>query len=284
MADLAQKSAAARPTEFHELLATLHSKNTLLRVYTQNVDGLEQKSGLKAMPECGARNEVGACIPLHGCINQLRCQSCSSTFSLDPYLSTLRSGSLPPCDRCETTRFSRVQLNLRDRQTIPALKPDIILYGEDHPLAEEIAHIIDMDRRKIDLLLVVGTSMKVDGVQRVIRTFAQAVKSRIARAKATFLLPNSVYLNMDFPSQSKWVDIFQFWVKGDCEAFATMLQTQFNSNHSRNIIKLQTGPSGMSTIDGEEWGDDDTSGGSTLEQKMAFTNRRVDLRPLYRYF
>jgi len=112
---MAQTAAAASPTEFHELLATLNSRGTLLRVYTQNIDGLELKSGLGTVSGYSVPNQGDSvCIPLHGNIHQLRCQSCGSSFSMHPYLSTLKIGDLPACDTCKTARVARVQLNLQD--------------------------------------------------------------------------------------------------------------------------------------------------------------------------
>ena len=43
---LAQLSEAAEPTAFHQFLRVLDIRRRLLRVYTQNIDALEEKSGL----------------------------------------------------------------------------------------------------------------------------------------------------------------------------------------------------------------------------------------------
>jgi hypothetical protein len=167
------------------------------------------------------------------------------------------------------------------------LKPDIILYGEPHPRSEEIAQTVAKDVKKIDLLLVVGTGMKVDGIQHVIRSLAQAATSRMVRKTAISSLPTaSIYMNMEFSGQSKWLDIFQCWVKGDCEEFATMVRAEFDSS---NVAKEKTRTSGnlggQSKIDNGEKGDiEDVSSSSTFRQKVVFANRRVDLRPLCRYF
>ncbi|EED81652.1 predicted protein [Postia placenta Mad-698-R] len=46
MAQLYELSEVAVPTAFHKLLRALDDRGRLLRVYTQNIDALEQKSGL----------------------------------------------------------------------------------------------------------------------------------------------------------------------------------------------------------------------------------------------
>ena len=45
-AELAAAAARVRPTAAHYLLALLHRKGLLARVYTQNIDGLHQAAGL----------------------------------------------------------------------------------------------------------------------------------------------------------------------------------------------------------------------------------------------
>lgn len=46
IAQLSQMSEAAQPTAFHRFLRVLDERRRLLRVYTQNIDALEEKSGL----------------------------------------------------------------------------------------------------------------------------------------------------------------------------------------------------------------------------------------------
>lgn len=43
---LSIKCAAATPTAIHKLLQVLAQESRLLRVYTQNIDGLEEKCGI----------------------------------------------------------------------------------------------------------------------------------------------------------------------------------------------------------------------------------------------
>ena len=46
IAELSQLSEVAEPTAFHRFLRALDDRGSLLRVYTQNIDALEEKSGL----------------------------------------------------------------------------------------------------------------------------------------------------------------------------------------------------------------------------------------------
>jgi NAD-dependent SIR2 family protein deacetylase len=274
MAEMAKKAAGAQPTHFHELLGTLNTRRTLLRVYTQNIDGLELKSGLSQCSAYGVHGGKAICVPLHGNIHQMRCLSCSSTFTTDAHIHILSNGQLPSCATCDASRTARAQLNLRDRKNISLLKPDIILYGEYHPLAEEIASIQKHDIGCIDLLLVVGTSMKVDGIQQMIRTFSQTLQRKHGKKRAPFL--SSIYVNMELCSPQKASDLFDCWVAGDCQLFATITQAGV---HQELIKRGEMPQNPWQTLD-----DDDKGAEMIRRQRLAVANRRLDLRPLSRYY
>jgi NAD-dependent SIR2 family protein deacetylase len=275
IAEMATTAAMARPTSFHELLATLNARGRLLRVYTQNIDGLELKSGLSTFPGYGIYEEHAVCVNLHGNLNQLRCLSCGNTFSLDPYLDTLTAGELPECMACTTDRTTRARLQLRDRQTISSLRPDVIFYDEVHPLADEIAKIVEKDVRAVDGLLVVGSSMKVDGIQHIIHAFAQSLSRKHGKKKAPFF--SSIYLNMDMARPQKWSEVFDIWVKGDCQLFATMVQKELDGKKTK-IEGLKT----RKHRSGKE--EEDELSVTNVRRRVVLTDRRLDLRPVWRYY
>jgi len=87
---------------------------------------------------------------------------------LDAYADLLTSGQLPSCHRLlKTAEKLRAEQKLRDRKNHFNLRPDVILYARTTSRAEEIARIQHQDVQAADLLLVVGTSMKVDGIQNM---------------------------------------------------------------------------------------------------------------------
>jgi NAD-dependent SIR2 family protein deacetylase len=127
---LAEMSQTATPTPFHRLLKTLDQRGRLLRVYTQNIDGLEEKSGLSfGVPDFEDRRQRGRakplsqesnpptrlptppadiprCIPLHGTLQTVHCLNCNRSFPSLPHVSALRAGSLPTCRGCEALDVS----------------------------------------------------------------------------------------------------------------------------------------------------------------------------------
>ena len=216
---MAITASAAEPTFFHRFLATLHKRGTLRRIYSQNIDCLELKSGLNCRP---MNDQHPICVPLHGTLEQLRCSSCQSCFLLEAYQDVLSTGIFPQCVNCETTAKERAHKNLRNRKTVAYLRPDIILFGEEHPYGEDIMDIQTEDMQHVDLLLVVGTSMKIPGILKTIRQFSQTIKGKHGNRKFP---SGSIYINKEIGSKEQCCRVFDIWLEGDCQEFAiTMLK------------------------------------------------------------
>lgn len=158
IAQLFESSDAASPTPFHQLLRALSDQGKLLRVYTQNIDGIESKSGLSfGVPEATeprkpskniaskdklapileqpnfrtkakSLEKTPICIPLHGTLGTLHCQCCASAFPLGDYLPSLKSGNLPDCPRCTSTEEIRLVSGKRVHG-IGKLRPSVVLYN-----------------------------------------------------------------------------------------------------------------------------------------------------------
>ena len=65
------------------------------------------------------------------------------------------------------------------------LRPAIVLYDEPHPLGDDIAIVQTADlSKKPDLLIVMGTSLKVHGLKKLVKEFAKAVHQRSAPTAA----------------------------------------------------------------------------------------------------
>jgi NAD-dependent histone deacetylase SIR2 len=59
---------------------------------------------------------------------------------------------------------------------VGSLRPAIVLYNEQHPFGEEIASIQPSDlRKKPDMLIIIGTSLQVHGVKKLVKEFAKGV-------------------------------------------------------------------------------------------------------------
>jgi NAD-dependent histone deacetylase SIR2 len=93
--------------------------------------------------------------------------------------------------------------------TIGFLRPNIVLYGEDHPHAEVITTGLNTDlKSKPDMLLIMGTSLKVHGVKQLVRTAAQAVHAR----GGLVVLINDTVIN-------GWNGVIDYQVQTQCDEF-----------------------------------------------------------------
>jgi NAD-dependent histone deacetylase SIR2 len=175
----------------------------LVRNYTQNIDMLENKAGLSTdLSTPGVQ-----CVQLHGSLRLLRCSYCSSTFPTEAYKFELLAEDDLPCPQCVAYSAAREAAGRR-RVSVGILLPDIVRIGQQHPSGEDIGEIIqrDLDARP-HLLLILGTSLKLDGPKKLATRFARAVKKRGAYV---------VYVNLTRPP-AVLQDLVDYWVKWDCE-------------------------------------------------------------------
>ncbi|KAK0495196.1 DHS-like NAD/FAD-binding domain-containing protein [Armillaria luteobubalina] len=264
IARLSELSKAAEPTPFHRLLQSLDDSGKLLRVYTQNIDAIETKCGLSfGVPEFEEKKtksayrpshveqpsssrlptpprETPRCIPLHGTLQMIHCQICNHSFPLDDYVTSLLAGVPPHCPECTALERTREVIGKRSRG-IGKLRPSVVLYNEAHKDGEGVGEVVRRDlvgsskgkgRSGADLLLVVGTSLRVPGTKRMVREFSKAVRCRQSsptpntEEESTF---KSIYLNLDFPVPTReWEGVFDTWIQGDAQEFAELVQEELD--------------------------------------------------------
>ena len=144
------------------------------------------------------------------------------------------------------------------------MRPSVVLYNEAHKDGEGVGEVVRKDligskgrASAADLLLVVGTSLRVPGTKRMVREFAKAVRirggvsssspngkedastprsapstpgsssPRRSPAADEEPLPKAVYLNLDFPVPTReWEGVFDAWVQGDAQEFAAVLRAE----------------------------------------------------------
>ncbi|EIM78975.1 DHS-like NAD/FAD-binding domain-containing protein, partial [Stereum hirsutum FP-91666 SS1] len=187
IAQLKQRIDRSAPSPTHKFLKTLDTKKKLLRSYTQNIDGFEERVGLLGSSSDDARvaysngrsnfrgKDVRS-ILLHGDIHRVRCTLCSTDLpcTLD-HIGMFDKGVAPDCVECKARADARVAANKRSIK-VGVLRPAIVLYNEPHPLGDEIGAIQAIDiGKKPDLLLIMGTSLKVPGFKKIVKSFADVV-------------------------------------------------------------------------------------------------------------
>lgn len=102
---------SASPSSTHRFIKTLDSKRKLLRSYTQNIDGLEERAGLAGSSSQEVKsNGKGKAkikakevrnVQLHGDIHRVRCTFCSAEFPCTTdHLDKFDIGVAPNCPEC----------------------------------------------------------------------------------------------------------------------------------------------------------------------------------------
>ncbi|XP_022778951.1 NAD-dependent protein deacetylase hst2-like isoform X2 [Stylophora pistillata] len=123
-----------QPNYVHHFVKLLHDKGLLLRMYTQNIDGLER------LAEVPATKLVEA----HGTFSTASCIRCHKSYDGEQIKKTIMDGDIP---KCSSPRCSGV------------VKPDIVFFGENLP-KKFYSYVVDFP--KCDLLVIMGTSLEVE--------------------------------------------------------------------------------------------------------------------------
>lgn len=136
-----------RPNTAHYFLRLLHDKGLLLRLYTQNIDGLERASGIPA----------SKLVEAHGSFASATCTVCRRPFPGEDFWADVMVDSVPRCRVCAGV-----------------VKPDIVFFGEPLP-PRFLLHLADFP--VADLLLILGTSLEVEPFA----SLSEAVRSSVPR-------------------------------------------------------------------------------------------------------
>jgi len=131
-----------QPSLAHYFIAELEKQSKLLRNYTQNIDSLEHLCPINRVIQC------------HGSFSTATCRTCQNRVKSDDIKKEIFEQTIPRCQKCygKTTDAG-------------VIKPDIVFFGE--PLGEEFHQMISIDKDKCDLLIVMGSSLKVKPVSLV---------------------------------------------------------------------------------------------------------------------
>lgn len=182
-------TAPARPSDSHTLLALIEERRKLLRVYSQNIDGLEEEAGVsskKIVYAHGSLQHATCCkckhkVPSVEIRNDIwngvvaRCRAATPApkvkgrIGADPS-SILDGASAIASPALVASRSSaRKRLRETDEPSQPSssesglcggiMKPGITFFGEH--LNDNVRRCLEADRDKVDALIVMGTSLSV---------------------------------------------------------------------------------------------------------------------------
>jgi NAD-dependent histone deacetylase SIR2 len=190
-----------------------HLVDVYLSFFAQNIDSLESRLALSTDLSNPKTVRV---VQLHGDLDHVTCTHCKTLLPFDnTHMSVFNSGTAPECPSCVSAVEIRTALGKRT-MAIGTLRPNVVLYNEHHSQGHEIAELAASDvRKRPDMLIVMGTSLKVDGVRRLVKDLAKAVHSM---KSGVVVLVNRTELGKE------WSDVFDYYIKGDSDAIVDLLE------------------------------------------------------------
>ncbi|KAK3901482.1 NAD-dependent protein deacetylase hst4 [Staphylotrichum tortipilum] len=214
--ELAQMTSDARPTPFHHMLASIASEGRLMRLYTQNIDTLDtQMPPLATNVPLNSKGPWPTAVQLHGGLEKMVCTKCGH---LEPFNASLFEGPEPPlCEKCKEQDEVRTAFAGKRSHGIGRLRPRIVLYNEYNPDEEAIGNVSKADLRRVpDAVVVVGTSLKIPGVRRLVKEMCQLTRSRRDGITA--------WINLDpEPQGVEFKDCWDLVVRGKCDDIAGLV-------------------------------------------------------------
>ncbi|KAF9112354.1 NAD-dependent histone deacetylase sir2 [Mortierella sp. AM989] len=164
------------PSPSHYFIKLLESQDKLLRNYTQNIDTLEQKAGIRKVLQC------------HGSFATASCVRCGHQVPGDEIKDQIFKQEVAYCKVCKTPspppkakKRSKARYHSSDEDddddddesNKALMKPDIVFFGEKLP---QVFHqSLKEDREKVDLLIVIGSSLKVAPVSDIMHQLPNSV-------------------------------------------------------------------------------------------------------------
>ena len=182
-----------RFTPTHAFIKLLQDKGKLLTNYSQNIDNLEAKAGI-------SRDKLVQC---HGSFATATCTKCGRKVPGESIFAQIKAGDIPRCTATPNSGGRKRKLQRDGTEKKPrrrpgdydsnsdsefdarsissaaggssgsnnvcngVMKPDITFFGE--PLPDEFGRrLTEHDRDRVDLVIVIGTSLKVAPVSEVV--------------------------------------------------------------------------------------------------------------------
>ncbi|GMK54684.1 hypothetical protein CspeluHIS016_0112700 [Cutaneotrichosporon spelunceum] len=176
------------PSPCHRWIRLLEERGVLLRNYTQNIDTLESLAGVRRVLQCHGSFRTASC---------LRCKATVPGEAIEEYIMEQR---IPYCPSCSAERDAQMaaaraahkakmekkkgwdtdgesdddsDFDPWERGEPGIIKPDIVFFGQ--ALESAFDEHLFRDRDEVDLLVVIGTSLKVAPVSEVLSHIPHSV-------------------------------------------------------------------------------------------------------------
>ncbi|KAJ1675497.1 NAD-dependent deacetylase hst3, partial [Spiromyces aspiralis] len=119
---------------------------------------------------------------------------------------------------------------------VGVLRPDVVLYNETHPQGDWIGALSEYDlKRRPDCLIVIGTSLRIPGVKRLIREMSKAVHSSSQATKRNGC-GVTIFVNMTCPTPiSEWGRLFDYHILGYSDQMVELLNHPLDPSISSDV-------------------------------------------------
>ncbi|KAF9219745.1 SIR2-domain-containing protein [Gyrodon lividus] len=168
------------PSPCHRFIKLLEDKDKLLRNYTQNIDTLETLAGISRVLQCHGSFKTATClqcrtkvpgIAIERQILEQRVPYCKAC--LEAHRATEARKGKPTKKKGKRKNEWEEDSDENDDLPVGVMKPDITFFGEK--LTDDYDQALLADREKVDLLLVIGTSLKVSPVSETLSHLPHSV-------------------------------------------------------------------------------------------------------------
>ncbi|NXX87167.1 SIR1 deacetylase, partial [Urocolius indicus] len=186
-----------QPSLCHKFIALMDKEGKLLRNYTQNIDTLEQVAGIQRIIQC------------HGSFATASCLICKYKVDCEVVRGDIFNQVVPRCPRCPPD------------EPLAIMKPDIVFFGENLP--EQFHRAMKYDKNEVDLLIVIGSSLKVRPVA--------LIPSSIPHEVPQILINREPLPHLHFDVE----------LLGDCDVIINELCQRLGSEYTKlcyNLVKL----------------------------------------------
>ncbi|KAI9050947.1 hypothetical protein LZ554_005058 [Drepanopeziza brunnea f. sp. 'monogermtubi'] len=214
--ELSHSTKKAKPTPFHHMLATLAEEGRLMRLYTQNVDGID--TALKPLATTIPLNKKGPwpqTIQLHGGLEKMVCSKCGEISNFEGKL--FDGPEAPLCSECSELDGVRLAGGLRSHG-IGRLRPRMVLYNEYNPDQDAIGAVSAWDLKKgPDAVIVVGTRLTIPGTKRLTKELCSVTRAKRGGFTAW------INLEAEPPAGPEFKDCWDMIVKAECDTVAELV-------------------------------------------------------------
>ncbi|KAK6591305.1 nad-dependent histone deacetylase sir2 [Botrytis cinerea] len=180
--------------------------------HSMNVDGID--TSLEPLATTVPLNSKGPwpkTIQLHGGLAKMVCSKCGHLEDFDG--AQFEGPEAPDCGNCVEIDSVRIAAGSR-RHGIGRMRPRMVLYNEYNPDEEAIGAVSAADLKKVaDAVIVVGTSLKIPGIRRLVKEMCSTTRDR----KNGF----TAWINLDGePGGPEFKDCWDMIVRGECDEVA----------------------------------------------------------------